>query len=111
MNAEREKTLFALARRNPFWICLVVFLALATDQGFRFLTQMDQRDQLNQARRMQEQNVNTLIEAQQLETRLQSLSLDLLQVARTNELAKQIVQDFNIQWNPGPAAVAGGTPK
>src|SRR5437588_3932319 len=101
MTAERENMFFALARRNPFWICLVVFLALATDQVFRLLTQMAQRDQLNQARRMQEQNFNVLVEAQQLETRLQSLSLDLLQVAKSNAVAKQIVQDFNIQWNPG----------
>jgi hypothetical protein len=55
---------------------------------------------------MQAQNVGVLIEAQQLEMRLQALSLDLLQVAKTNIVAKQIVQDFNIQWNPGPAAPA-----
>jgi hypothetical protein len=45
-----------------------------------------------------------LKQAQQLEARLEAFSLDLLQVAKTNTAAKQIVQDFNIQWNPGPAA-------
>jgi hypothetical protein len=106
MNTEKEKALFELARRNPYWICLIVFLALATDQVFRLLTNMDQRNQLNQAQMMQAQNVGVLIEAQQLEMRLQALSLDLLQVAKTNIVAKQIVQDFNIQWNPGPVAPA-----
>ena len=104
MNSDKEKTFLELTRRNPFWICLVVFLALACEQGFRLAAQMDQRDQLNQAQIMQAQNRGALIQAQQLETRLQSLSLELLQVAKTNGLAKQIVQDFNIQWNPGPAA-------
>jgi hypothetical protein len=39
-----------------------------------------------------------------MEARLEALSLDLLQVAKTNAAAKQIVQDFNIQWTPGQAA-------
>src|SRR5262245_10482181 len=104
MNADKERALLELARRNPFWICLVVFLALAADQAFRLQAQWEQREQLNQARLMQAQNVSALVEAQQLETRLQSLSLDLLQLAKTNSVAKQIVQDFNIQWNPAPAA-------
>jgi hypothetical protein len=59
--------------------------------------------------------VGTLAQARQLEARLESLSLELLQVARTNAAAKQIVQDFNIQWTPGPAASvpasAAGTQK
>src|SRR5947207_9340772 len=100
MNAEREKAVIELARRNPFWICLVVFLALAADQVFRLLTQMDQRAQLIQAQTMQAQNQGALNQALQLEGRLQAISLDLLQVANTNAVAKQIVQDFNIQWTP-----------
>jgi hypothetical protein len=104
MNSEKEKSLLNQTQRNPYWVCMVVFLALATDQGFRLLTQLDQRNQLTQAQSMQAQNINMLYEAQQLEVRLQNLSLDLLQVAKTNAQAKQIVQDFNIQWNPGPAA-------
>ena len=102
MNAEKEKALFELARRNPYWICLVVFLALAAEQVIRLQAQLAQRDQLNQAKLIQTQNVSTLYEAQQLETRLQSVSLDLLQLAKTNPVAKQIVTDFNIQWNPAP---------
>jgi hypothetical protein len=62
---------------------------------------------------MQAQNAGALAQARQLEARLESLSLELLQVAKTNAAAKQIVQDFNIQWNPGPAvsvpAPAAGT--
>ena len=40
MNADKEKTVLELTRRNPFWICLAVFLALACDQGFRLAGQL-----------------------------------------------------------------------
>jgi hypothetical protein len=103
MNSDKEKSLFELAQRNPYWVCVIVFLALAADQGFRLATQIDQRKQLTQAQQMQAQNMGMLYDAQQLEVRLQNLSLDLLQLANTNAHAKQIVQDFNIQWNPGTA--------
>jgi hypothetical protein len=106
MNADKEKTVLDLTRRNPFWICLAVFLALACDQGFRLAGQLEQRKQLSEAQLMQAQNIGALNDAAQLENRLQLVSLELLQVARTNALARQIVQDFNIQWNPGPAAPA-----
>jgi hypothetical protein len=86
---------------------LAVFLALACDQGFRLSGQLEQRDQLKQAELMQAENRGTLTEGAQLETQLQLLSLDLLQIAKTNAVAKQIVQAFNIQWNPGPAAATG----
>ena len=104
MNADKQKTLTEASRRNPFWICFVVFLLLACDYGYRLVNLLDQREQLNQAVLMQAQNVGALKQAQQLEARLESFSLDLLQVAKTNAAAKQIVQDFNIQWTPGPAA-------
>ena len=104
MNADKQKTLVDSSRRNPFWVCFVLFALLACDYGYRLVNLLDQREQLNQALLMQAQNVGTLKQAQQLEARLESFSLDLLQVAKTNAAAKQIVQDFNIQWNPGPAA-------
>jgi hypothetical protein len=99
-----------LAQRNPYWVCVIVFLALAADQGFRLATQIDQRKQLTQAQQMQVQNMGMLYDAQQLEVRLQNLSLDLLQLANTNAHAKQIVQDFNIQWNPGTAVAPPAGP-
>ena len=37
-------------------------------------------------------------------------SLELLQVAKTNATAKQIVQEFNIQWTPGPTAPVPSPP-
>lgn len=106
MNADKQKSLTESSRRNPFWVCFVVFALLAGDYGYRLATLLDQREQLNQAVLMQAQNAGALTQARQLEQRLESLSMDLLQVARTNAAAKQIVQDFNIQWNPGPAASA-----
>jgi hypothetical protein len=104
MNPDKEKKLAELAGRNPFWVCIIVFLLLAGDYGFRLVNLLNQRDQLSQALLMQAQNVGALAQARQLETRLEALSLELLQVAKTNAAAKQIVQEFNIQWTPGPAA-------
>ena len=92
------------SRRNPFWVCFVVFLLLACDYGYRFVNLLDQQEQLNQAVLMQAQNAGSLAQARQLETRLEGLSLELLQVAKTNAAAKQIVQEFNIKFNPGPAS-------
>jgi len=106
MNADKEKALAQLSRRNPFWVCLVVFLLLACDYGFRLANLWDQHEQLGQAALMQAQNMGALAQARQLETRLEALSLELLQVAKTNAAAKQIVQDFNIQWTPGAAGAA-----
>jgi hypothetical protein len=119
MNTEKERALRELAQRNPFWVCFIVFLLLAGDYGYRMTNLLQQRTQLDQARLMQAQNVGALAQARQLEARLEALSLDLLQVAKTNAAAKQIVQDFNIQWTPGQAAPnpaqvpppAAGSPK
>jgi hypothetical protein len=104
MNPDKEKRLAEAARHNPFWVCFTVFLLLAGDYGFRLANLLTQREQLNQALLMQAQNLGALAQARQLEGRLQAFSLDLLQVAKTNAAAKQIVQEFNIQWNPGPTA-------
>jgi hypothetical protein len=104
MNAEKEKALRERAQRNPFWVCFIVFVLLAADYGYRLVNLVEQHNQLDQARIMQAQNAGGLAQARQLEARLEALSLDLLQVARTNATAKQIVQDFNIQWTPGPTA-------
>jgi hypothetical protein len=104
MNPDKQKILAELSRRSPFGICLVVFLLLACDYGYRFVGLWNQREQLNQALLTQVQNAGALGQAQQVERRLESLSLDLLQLAQTNAAAKQIVREFNIQWTPGPTA-------
>jgi hypothetical protein len=104
MNPDKQKALAELSRWSPFGICLVVFLLLACDYGFRMAGLWDQREQLTQTLLTQAQNVGTLAQAQQLERRLEALSLDLLQLAKTNAAAKQIVQEFNIQWTPSPTA-------
>jgi hypothetical protein len=105
VNVDKERTRLELSRRSPFWVCLLVFLLLACDYGFRLNSLLDQREQLNQVLLMQAKNMGVLTQRQQLERRLEAFSLDLLEVARTNATAKQIVQDFNIQWNPNPPAV------
>jgi hypothetical protein len=65
---------------------------------------------LRNASVLQGQNLNSLEEAKRLETRLEALSVELIQIAKTNATAKQIVQDFNIQWNPA-ALPAPSTPE
>jgi hypothetical protein len=104
MNPDKQKALAELSRRSPFGICLLVFLLLACDYGFRLVGLWNQRQQLNQALLLQTQNAGALGQAQQVERRLEALSLDLLQLAKTNAAAKQIVREFNIQWTPGPTA-------
>ena len=116
MNADKQNTLTESSRRNPFWVCFAVFLLLACDYGDRLMNLVYQREQLNQTVLMQAQNEGALRQSQQLEKRLESLSLELLQVAKTNAAAKQIVQEFNIQWTPNPAMAppapaAGKQPK
>ena len=106
MNAEKEKALMDLARRNPFWVCFIVFLLLACNHGFGLVNLVRQRQNLDQTRYLQVQNLKDLDQARKLEDRLKALSIELLQIAKTNSAAKQIVQEFNIQWNPAaPAAV------
>ena len=104
MSHDKEKRTAEASRHNLFWICFTVFLLLACDYGFRLASLLAQRQQLTQTRLVQAQNAGALAQAQQLEARLEAFSLDLLQLAKTNAAARQIVQEFNIQWNPGPNA-------
>ncbi len=99
----RDKENWSLAY---FWPCLIVFVCLAVDYGFRLSEQLEQRTQLTNARLMQAQNQGALAQVQQLNTRLEALSLDLIALAQTNAAARQIVQEFNIRWNPGPGATS-----
>jgi hypothetical protein len=106
MNPDKQKALIDVSRWSPFWVVFTVFLLLAGDYGLRLANLVSQRQQLNEAWFKQVQNTGVLTQAQQLERRLESLSLDLLQLAKTNTTAKQIVQDFNIQWTPSSTAPA-----
>jgi len=106
-----EKSSTGLSHHSPFWVCLAVFAMLAADGGFRLIKLAGQRRQIGQAQLIQAQNVGrlgtALAQQPQIEARLQALSMDLLQIARTNNTARQIVQEFNIQWTPGaPATTA-----
>ena len=104
MSPDKQKALAELSRRSPFGVCLAVFLLLGCDYGFRLVGLWNQREQLNQALLTQVQNAGALTQAQQVERKLESLSLDLLQLAQSNAAAKQIVREFNIQWTPPPTA-------
>jgi hypothetical protein len=92
--------------QNPFLVCLVVFLALAVDNGVRLSKLLEQRRQIDAQQLNLDQNAAqfapTLSQEPQLEAKLQAFSAELLLVASTNDAAKQIVQEFSIQWTPGP---------
>ncbi len=103
MNAEDKKALAESMRRNPFWVCLIVFALLACERGLQLAAQLDQRQQLEQTLFIQGQNQSKLVQSKQLEMQLQGLSVELVQMSKTNSAANQIVQDFNIQWTPNPA--------
>jgi hypothetical protein len=110
VNQDREHSVPEAGHRNPFWVCLVVFLALTVDGGFRFSRLLEQRRQLGQMQLAQAVNLGrispALAQAQQLETKLQAVSLDLIRVARTNTPAAQLVREFNIQFTSGADASA-----
>lgn len=99
-----QKNNVAPPKYNPFWVCLLVFAALAIESGIRFNALWKQRKQLDEAQLSRPENIAQLSQLsarrQQIEPRLQALSLDLLQIAQTNNAARQIVQEFNIQWTP-----------
>jgi hypothetical protein len=95
---------------NPFWVCLLVFLALAVDASFRLAKAWEQRGHLQQARVTQKANVeraaNALAQTDKLEIKLQAVSIDLLQLGRTNATAAQLIREFNISWTPGTETAA-----
>jgi hypothetical protein len=106
VNQDRDRALLELTQRSPFWVCLLVFALLAADTGFRLANSVALRKQLDEAQLVQAQNIGRMSAAleqrTQVEAKLQALSLDLIQLAKTNAIAAQIVREFNIQWNPGP---------
>lgn len=110
MNAEARKTIGELNRRTPFWACLAVFLVLGCEHGMRLMNLVEQRQQLERTHLLQEQNQEKLLQSEQLGTRLQNLSLDLLQISKTNAAAQQIVRDFGIRWTPDSAATPTPAP-
>jgi hypothetical protein len=106
VNLDRDRALLELTHRSPFWVCLLVFALLAVDAGFRLTNAVALRKQLDEAQLVQAQNIGRMSAAleqrPQVEAKLQALSLDLIQVAKTNAMAAQIVREFNIQWTPPP---------
>jgi hypothetical protein len=123
MNPDTDQIRVAPAGRNPFWVCLAVFLVLAVDNCFRLDELSGQRQQLEaQRRQLEGLRLNQTLEAAQfgqalsqqpqIEFRLQVFSMDLLQVAKTNAAAQEIVREFKIQWTPAatnrPAGKQGG---
>lgn len=112
VHQERERAALEATRRNPFWVFLLVFLALAIEGGARLARQIEQRQQLGQMELNQAATVGrlsaVLAQAPQTEAKLQSISMDLIQVARTNALAAQLVREFNISWTPPSSSAAEG---
>jgi hypothetical protein len=110
MKADQDNVAMPGTQRNPFWVLFIVFVLLAGDYGFRLANLLQNRAQLERVRAMQEQNAGVLTRTRQLEARLDALSLELLQLGRTNSAAKKIVQDLNVQWTPSPPAPGTAQP-
>ena len=89
---------------HPFWICCVVFAALAIDGGLRLARGLEQRTQIDRMRSTQTaaagRLAGALAQLPQLESKLQALSMDLFELGRTNPVAAQIVREFNMVWTP-----------
>ena len=105
MNSDPSSAPLEASRHHPFWVCLLVFAALATDAGFRLTKTLDQREQLGRTKASQAAILNRLSAAlaqlPQFESKLQAISVDLIQLGRTNAVAAQLIREFNINWTPG----------
>lgn len=110
MNTFPARTPETVTRYSPFWACLLVFALVGADAAFRLVASARQRKQLDALMLQQQQEIGRLRPLLQslneVETRLQNLSLELLHMSQTNTTAAQIVRDFGIQWTPA----AGATP-
>lgn len=108
MNTRPGHTLETAARYSPFWACLLVFALVGADAAFRLVASARQRKQLDALTLQQQQEIGRLRPLLQslneVETRLQNLSLELLHMSQTNATAAQIVRDFGIQWTPAAGA-------
>lgn len=115
MNPNQARTPDPATRHSPFWACLLVFALVGADATFRLVASARQRKQLDVLTLQQQQEIGRLRPLLQslneVETRLQNLSLELLHMSQTNATAAQIVRDFGIQWTPaaGGAAAAAVT--
>lgn len=110
MSTEKEKALQARLHRSPFWVCLAVFLALTVDAGLRISEQWEARRQIRVMHHGQEGSSARLAESRRIEAALQRLSVDLVQIGRTNAAAADIVSEFNIQWSGAPASPTATPP-
>ena len=79
---------------SPFWPCMIVFLAILLANAFQLSLLIDQNRRLQTVRESTLQTTERVIAA---ETRIEGLAKDLMELARTNETAMKVVQDFNIQ--------------
>jgi len=104
LSSTPTKLAIGTPEQNFFWVVLVLLIVFGLDAAFRLSDLWEQRNQLDRARLAQAQNLGSLVDGQQAQARLQMLSLDLLQMATTNETAKKIVQEFNIKFSPTPVA-------
>ncbi len=107
MNTRTDKP--AHAPHNLFWVLLVLILALCVDYGIRLNFVWQQHGQLSRASANQTQSIANLGQVPEFESKIRTLSFNLVQSAKTNSAAKQIVQEFGIQWTP-PATNSATTP-
>jgi hypothetical protein len=110
MNADQVNTAVPVAERSPFWVFFIVFALLAGDYGFRLVNLLQNRAQLERVKATQDQNAGVLTRTRQLDSRIEALSIELLQLGTTNAAAQRIVQELNIKWTPSSAPAGAAQP-
>lgn len=81
---------------SPFWICLVVFIAIFATGISQSTALFEQREMVKVAEKNTAQIAEKYKTAQ---TKIENLAKDLVALSATNENAKKIVQEFNIKVN------------
>jgi len=85
---------------NPFLPIALVALSLICILGQNFLGMHDQQKALQQ---LKDQQTPTVEQSRQVQMRFQKMMMDLLQLAQTDNEAKQIVTKYGIAVQPPPA--------
>jgi hypothetical protein len=113
MNGENQYPSRPGAVRSLLLPFLLLAISLAAIFIWQIVTMINQgsamrstRTQLSEALQKREELVR---QSGELQSKLQAVVVDLLELAKTSEKAKAIVQKYNIQQAP-PAAPAAATP-
>lgn len=84
---------------SPFGVCLIVFIAILISNVFQFVSLVEQKNLLSSAK---QNTMDTADKVKLAQIRLEGMAKDLLELAKTDENARKIVDEFNIQLIKNP---------